>query len=69
MGNKKNSVWVVQLFTTKEKHELLKTYEFATVREIAYVLNVKPSTVSNFYHQLIRPRDVLNCVNIYQKQI
>lgn len=69
MGNKKASVWVVELFTNKAKTQMLKVYEFSTVKEIAYVLNMKPTTVSNFYHQLIHPRGNLEYVTIYQKKI
>ena len=46
MGNKKNSVWVVELYTSKEKDELVKVYEFTTIRQVAYVLDMKPRTMS-----------------------
>ena len=32
MGNKKASVWVVELFTNKAKTQMLKVYEFSTAR-------------------------------------
>ena len=51
------------------KKALVKVYEFTTIRQVAYVLDMKPSTVSNFYHSLIAPRGNLNFVNIYQKKI
>ena len=70
MGNKKNAVWIVEIFTNEEKHTLLKEYAFSTVVEIVYVLDVKPTTISNFYHNLIKPRGILHNVNIlYQKKI
>ena len=69
MGNKKDMVWVMELFGTKEKSKILKTYEFCTIGDIAYVLDMKPSVIYNFYHRLIRPRGSLKCVNIYQKKI
>ena len=69
MGNKKSAVWIVEIFTNDTKQCLLKEYAFATVVEIAYVLDLKPSTVSNFYHKLIKPRGILHNVNIYQKKI
>ena len=62
-------VWVMELFGTKEKSKILKTYEFCTIGDIAYVLDMKPSVIYNFYHRLIRPRGSLACVNIYQKKI
>ena len=69
MGNKKDMVWVMELFGTKEKSKILKVYEFCTMGDIAYVLDMKPLVIYNFYHRLIRPRGSLKCVNIYQKKI
>jgi hypothetical protein len=69
MGNKKDTVWVMEIFESRAKSKILKVYEFATMGEMAYVLNMKPSVVYNFYHQLIHPRDTLNFVNIYQRKI
>ena len=68
MGNKKDMVWVMELFGSKEKSKTLKTYEFCTMGDIAYVMDMKPSVIYNFYHRLIRPRGSLACVNIYQKK-
>ena len=69
MGNKKNCVWILELFANKDKTELLKVYELQTMRDVGYVLDMRPTTVSNFYHNLIHARGNLNFVIIYQKQI
>lgn len=69
MGNKKNSIWVLELFTTPQKLEMLKVYEFRTINDIAYVLDMQASVISNFYHKLIQPRGLLHYVNIYQQPI
>ena len=69
MGNKKNSIWILELFTSKDKSQLLKVYEFVTIKDIAYVLNMAPTTISNFYHKLIKPRGNLHYVNIYQQSL
>ena len=68
MGNKKNCIWIVELYANKTKDELIKVYEFTTIRQTAYVLDLKPSTVSNYYHSLIAPRGNLKYVNLYQKK-
>eukprot|EP01052_Picozoa_sp_SAG31_P086932 SAG31_NODE_47783_length_218_cov_122.100840_1_plen_62_part_00 len=60
-------MWLLEVFCDMEKTEPLKIYVFATVTELAYVLDVKPSVVYNFYHALIGPRGVLRYVNIYKK--
>ena len=49
MGNKRNYIWVVQLFTSVEKDELLKTYEFVRAKDIAYILNVDVSKIIKFF--------------------
>ena len=69
MGNKKNMVWVLEIFTTAEKTEILKVYEFMTMSDIAYVLNLKSSVISNYFHELIKPRGALKYTNIYQTYI
>jgi hypothetical protein len=68
MGNKKNCVWILELFANKDKTELLKVYELQTMRDVGYVLDMRPTTVSNFYHNLTHARGILNFVTIYQKK-
>ena len=69
MGNKKNCVWILELYVDREKVQLLKVYEFNTMRDVEYVLNVSPITISNFYHNLINARGNLENINIYLKTI
>jgi len=59
---KKNN-WVLYLFENQEKRDLLKIMEFKTIKDVAFVLNVSPSIISNWFHGLINPRGILkNCV-------
>jgi hypothetical protein len=62
-------VWILEIYVDREKAQLLKVYEFNTMRDVGYVLNMTPSTVSNFYHNLINARGNLEYINIYQKKI
>ena len=41
MGNKRNCVWILELFANKDKTELLKVYELQTMRDVGYVLDMK----------------------------
>lgn len=66
MGNKKGLVWYLTIFYDEEKTNVFKSLPFNTIREIAYILNMKPQVVSNYYHKLIRPRGVLKYCNITQ---
>ena len=67
MGNKRNCIWVVQLFTSIEKDELLKTYEFVRAKDIAYILNMEVSNIYNLYHKLTNTYGNFKYVNISQK--
>jgi hypothetical protein len=69
MGRQNDMVWILELFSNTEKSQLLKTYTFATIPEVAYVLNMKPSMVYNYYHNLINARGKLQYVTIHKKQI
>tara|TARA_R110000787_G_scaffold25228_1_gene70942 strand:+ start:846 stop:1055 length:210 start_codon:yes stop_codon:yes gene_type:complete len=62
----KKSSWVLYLFESEEKKNILKIMEFRSVKDISYVLDVEPQVISNFFHGLIKPRGILkNCV-LYQ---
>ena len=59
---KKNN-WILYLFENDEKRDLLKIMEFKTIKYVAFVLDVDPSVISNWFHGLINPRGILkNCV-------
>lgn len=62
----KRSSWILYLFENKEKSELFKIMEFRSVKDMAYVLDLKREVISNWFHGLILPRGILkNCV-LYQ---
>ena len=59
---KKNN-WILYLFEYETHTELLKIMEFKTIKDVAFVLGVDPSIISNWFHGLINPRGILkNCV-------
>jgi len=59
---KKNN-WVLYLFENQEHRDLLKIMQFKTIKDVAFVLDVSPSIISNWFHGLINPRGILkNCV-------
>ena len=66
MGNKKELIWYLTIFYNEEKSEVFKTFKFNTIKEISYILDMKPQVISNFYHKLIKPRGVLKYCNITQ---
>ena len=58
-------MWVLFVFYEKEKKTMLKCGEFTTIKEIAYLVGLEPSVVSNFYHKLIKPRKLLEYCILY----
>ena len=57
-------MWQLTLFADREQSEVAATWRFARMKDAAAVLQVKPSRLSNTYHQLIRPRGVLEYCTI-----
>tara|TARA_R110002012_G_scaffold170929_3_gene335568 strand:- start:1782 stop:1982 length:201 start_codon:yes stop_codon:yes gene_type:complete len=62
----RNIKWILFIFEDLERTKLLKSYEFKTIKEIAYILDMKQQDISNYFHGLIKERDVLRYCYIYQ---
>ena len=58
--------WLLFVFYDKDKNDLLKVLECETIKDIGYLLNLKPSIVSNFFHKLIKSRGLLEYCYLYQ---
>ena len=55
--------WVLYLFEDNNKRDLLKIMEFKRIKDVAFVLDMDASIISNWYHGLINDRGILaNCV-------
>jgi hypothetical protein len=48
--------WYLFLFTDESKTELFKILKCNSIKDVAYILDLKPQIVSNFYHKLINSR-------------
>lgn len=57
--------WVLFVFYDKEHKDLIKFGEFNTIKEVAYLVDLKPSVVSNYYHTLIKPRKLLEYCKLF----
>tara|TARA_Y100001972_G_scaffold125473_1_gene176714 strand:- start:1267 stop:1470 length:204 start_codon:yes stop_codon:yes gene_type:complete len=62
----KKNYWVLCLYEDKDKKEVFKTMTFPTIKDVSYVLNIKPQVVSNYFHGLIKPRGILEYCILYQ---
>ena len=58
--------WLLFMFQDIERTDLIKIMDFHTVKDIAYVLGMKPQEISNYYHQLIKERGPLKYCYLYQ---
>jgi hypothetical protein len=58
--------WILILFTDESKKEIFKILECNTIKEVAYLLDLKPQVVSNYYHNLINERGKLKYCFLYQ---
>ena len=59
----KKNFWYVYLFEGKDKKDILNTYKSITGQ---VVMGLKSSVLSNYFHGLIKPRDILEYCMIYQ---
>ena len=66
MGNKKNLIWYLTLFTNETKSEVFKVIKCNTVKEMAYYIDMPTQVISNYYHKQIKARGVLKFCNITQ---
>ena len=62
----KKNFWYVYLFESEDKTDIFKIMKFDTINEMSEVLNLKPAILSNYFHGLIKPRDILEYCMIYQ---
>ena len=61
--------WYLILFKDKEKKEIFKVLECKTIKEVAYLLDLEPQVVSNYYHNLINERGNLKYCVLYQSDV
>ena len=62
----KKNFWYVYLFECKDKKDIFKIMKFNTINEMSKVMGLKSSVLSNYFHGLIKPRDILEYCMIYQ---
>lgn len=65
----RNIIWYLFVFKDKEKTELYKIMKFDKIKDLAYIVGLNHSIVSNYFHGLIKPRGLLNYCFIYQTKI
>ena len=61
-------MWILFIFYDIERKDLIKQISFNSIKEISYVSGLKPQTISNYYHNLIKPRGILKYCILYQEK-
>ena len=62
----KKNYWYVYLYEDKNKTDIFKIMKFNTINEMSKVMEIKPAVLSNYFHGLIKPREILEYCMIYQ---
>lgn len=62
----RNIEWFLFVFKDTDKSELYKIMKFNKIKDVGYIVDEKPSVVSNYFHNLIKPRGLLKYCYIYQ---
>tara|TARA_R110002124_G_scaffold256663_1_gene422307 strand:- start:5027 stop:5224 length:198 start_codon:yes stop_codon:yes gene_type:complete len=59
-------MWLLILYYDKNKKEQFKSIEINTIKELSYLLDMKPTEISNFYHGLIYSRGPLDYCHLFK---
>ena len=56
--------WLLYLYKDSEKTDLFKILKFDSIKDMSYVIDIPSRIIHNYYHNLIKPRGVLNYCEI-----
>ncbi len=59
--------WVVVVYSDITKTNPLKVMNVDSIKQIAYIVGESPTDISNFYHHLIKPKNLMKLIDIYKK--
>ena len=61
-----NNRWILEIYLDKSKTTIINILIFNNLREIAYCLNKNIYDVSNFYHNITKPKNMFLFINLYK---
>ena len=59
-------MWHLMVFNDSSRTTPLKVLTLNSIKEVAYIVGVTPQSVSNYFHQLIKPRGALKYVALFK---
>tara|TARA_R110001632_G_scaffold215441_1_gene342571 strand:- start:262 stop:486 length:225 start_codon:yes stop_codon:yes gene_type:complete len=65
----RNIIWYLFIFKDKDKTELYKIMKFEKIKDLSYIVGLDHTIVSNYFHNLIKPRGALKYCYIYQTKL
>lgn len=61
-----NNRWILEIYLDKSKTTIINILIFNNLREIAYCLNKNIYDISNFYHNITKPKSLFLFINLYK---
>ena len=61
-----NNRWILEIYLDKSKTTIIQILIFNNLREIAYCLNKNIYDISNFYHNITKPKSLFLFINLYK---
>ena len=55
------------VYSDSTKSNPIKIMNLDSIKQIAYILDESPTDISNFYHHLIKPKNLMKLIDIYKK--
>ena len=58
--------WVLVIYSNELKNNIVKVINVDSIKQIAYIINETPTDVSNFYHNITKPKNMFLFINLYK---
>tara|TARA_R110002126_G_scaffold223633_1_gene368628 strand:+ start:2187 stop:2375 length:189 start_codon:yes stop_codon:yes gene_type:complete len=59
--------WVLVIYSNELKSDIVKVINVDSIKQVAYILNESPADISNYYHKLIKSKNLMKLIDIYKK--
>ena len=59
-------MWNIMVFADESHTSLVRVLQMRTVKDVGTLVHLPASTVSNFYHRLIKPKGALKYIAMFK---
>ena len=60
-------MWILIIYSDDTKTDIIKVFKYASIGQVAYILNLDSRDISNYYHNLINARGNLKYCDLYKE--